>query len=129
MDTRIINNSFTYASFDNLVESTPKSTVTNINDTDDSFHSAVGENDTEPLIANMKTPELKVTNKTYRKALGCIKNRLTETPKLDLRHKLWRNMDDERVKKSINAGIENTPPFKDTPASAPPKLYRRHKYT
>lgn len=120
----MINNSLVFASQDNQIISTPTPLISN-NDTDDSFHSAIGENDTEPLIVNMNTD----VKKTYRKALGCIKNRLTETPKLDMRRKLWRNMDDERIKKGINAGIENTPPFKDTPASAPPKLCRRRKYT
>lgn len=105
--------------------STPSS-----NDTDESFHSAVGENDTEPLIVCMDiTTEAKRNKKTFRKALGCIKNHLNETPKMDMRRKLWRNMEEERAKKGGTKGIENTPPFRDITASAPPKLYRQRKFT
>lgn len=100
-------------------------------DSEDSFHSAVGENDSEPLMSGLITPDVKDKSKTLRKALGCINNRLSETPKSDMRRKLWRNMEEERVKKCVNLGVENTPPlpFNDITASAPPKLYRYRKYT
>lgn len=96
-------------------------------DTDDSFHSAVGENDTEPLLG---TGSSEKKSKAKRRALGCIKNHQVTTPKSDMRRKLWRNMKDERVKKGVNVGLENTPPlpFNDITASAPPKLCRR-KYS
>lgn len=127
-ETRINNELFENASCGSLVMSTP---ISNTCDTDDSFHSAVGENDFEPLISSTDTKVMKDNSKKNRRALGCIKNRLIETPKTDMRRKLWRNMEDERVKKGVNNGVENTPPlpFKDLTASAPPKLYRHRKYT
>lgn len=120
-ETRITNDSFVNASSGSLV-STPI-----VNDTDESFHSAISDNDSEPLIVNQKPKDTKKNNKKYRRALGCIKNQLTETPKADMRRKLWRNMEDERIKK----GVENTPPlpFKDLTASAPPKLYRNRNFS
>lgn len=123
-ETRITNDSFVNASPGDLM-STP--IVNRANDTDESFHSAMSENDIEPLIVKRNSKGTKENNKKYRRALGCIKNRLTETPKTDMRRKLWRNMEDERVKK----GVENTPPlpFKDLTASAPPKLYRNRKFS
>jgi len=126
-ETRIYNELFENAS-GNLLMSTP--IVSNNFDTDDSFHSAVGENDSEPLISSTDSKGVKDSKKN-RRALGCIKNRLIETPKTDLRRKLWRNMEDERVKKGINNGVENTPPlpFMDLTASAPPKLYRHRKFS
>lgn len=121
------NDLFDNSSLKNLGTSTP----VNINaiETDDSFHSAVGEDDTEPLIVNMDTTE--TNEKILRKALGCIQNRLVETPKAEMRRKLWRNMKDERIKKGVNIGLENTPPlpFNDITSSAPPKLYKHRKYT
>ncbi|CAH1709124.1 uncharacterized protein LOC114126589 [Aphis gossypii] len=127
-ETRINNELFENASCGSLVMSTP---ISNTCDTDDSFHSAVGENDFEPLISSTDTKVMKDSSKKNRRALGCIKNRLIETPKTDMRRKLWRNMEDERVKKGVNNGVENTPPlpFMDLTASAPPKLYRHRKYT
>lgn len=122
-ETRITSSLFANGPGD-LVTSTPSSC-----DTNDSFHSAVGENDMEPLIVSMDTSEAKSNKKTYRRALGCIKNRLNETPKTDMRRKLWRNMEEERAKKGGTKGIENTPPFRDITASAPPKLYRQRKFT
>lgn len=124
-ETRIINDSLADASSSDLMTTPP--TVHHTNDTDESFHSAVSENDIEPLIANLDTKDSKENNKKLRRALGCIKNRLIETPKTDMRRKLWRNMEDERIKK----GVENTPPlpFKDLTASAPPKLYRNRKFS
>lgn len=121
-ETRIINNSLGD-------QVSPISTVGNNIDTDDSFHSAVSDDDMELLIPNMTTPKLKENKFVYRRALGCIKNRLIETPKTDMRRKVWRNMEEERVKKGVTSGVENTPPFKDITASAPPKLYRYPKYT
>jgi len=126
-ETRITNDLFANAL--PVVNQTPSSPSDINGDTDDSFHSAVGENDKEPLINSMDTTEEKGNNKTFRRALGCIKNRLIETPKTDMRRKLWRNMEDERAKKVGKMGIENTPPFKDITASAPPKLYGRRKYS
>jgi len=127
-ETRINNELFENASSGNSLMSTP--ILINTCDTDDSFHSAVGENDLEHLIS-MDTKEVKEKSKINRRALGCIKNRLIETPKTDMRRKLWRNMEDERAKKGVNKGVENTPPipFKDLTASAPPKLYRHRKHT
>lgn len=122
-ETRITNDLF--ADSLPVVNQTPSDYT---NDTDDSFHSAVC-NDKELLINSMDTTEEKGNNKTFRRALGCIKNRLIETPKTDMRRKLWRNMEDERAKKIGKMGIENTPPFKDITASAPSKLYRRRKYS
>lgn len=121
-ETRIIK-SFSNHLLSDLVTSTP----TTNNDTDDSFYSALGESDEQPLIVSIETPEVK-HNKTSRRALGCIKNRMVETPDKDMRRKLWRNMEDERINKK---GVENTPPlpFKDITASAPPKLYRHRKFT
>lgn len=97
------------------------------NDTDDSFYSTLDDSDREPLINTMDSVD-KNNSTTFRRALGCIENRLIETPKTDMRRKLWRNMKDERVKKGVNVGHENTPPlpFNDITASAPPKLYRRN---
>ncbi|XP_050429053.1 uncharacterized protein LOC126838575 [Adelges cooleyi] len=123
---------------DSFIEMPPSDPVTStptqqndLADTDDSFHSAVGESDTDPLLNGLITPDVKDKTKSLRKALGCIQNRLSETPKSDLRRKLWRNMEEERVKKGVNIGAENTPPlpFNDITASAPPKLYRHRKYT
>jgi len=127
-ETRINNELFENASCGSLAMSTP---ISNTCDTDDSFHSAIGENDFEPLISSTNTKAMKDNSKKNRRALGCIKNRLIETPKTDMRRKLWRNMEDERVKKGVNNGVENTPPlpFMDLTASAPPKLYRHRKYT
>ncbi|XP_060843101.1 uncharacterized protein LOC132923257 [Rhopalosiphum padi] len=127
-ETRINNELFENTSSGSLIMSTP---ISNTCDTDDSFHSAVGENDFEPLINSKDTKVMKDSSKKNRRALGCIKNRLIETPKTDMRRKLWRNMEDERVKKGVNNGVENTPPlpFMDLTASAPPKLYRHRKYT
>lgn len=125
-ETRLNNELFVNTSTD-PVTSTPYTSVDSVG-TDDSFHSAVGENDIDPLITSLNTIKSKENNKTPRKALGCIKNRhLIETPKADMRRKLWRNMEDERIKQ----GGENTPPlpFKDLTASAPPKLYRYRKFT
>lgn len=105
------------------------STPTANNDTDDSFYSAFNDSDEQRLIVCKETPVTKQSGKTSRRALGCIKNRLIETPdNKDMRRKLWRNMEDERVNKK---GAENTPPlpFNDLTASAPPKLYRHRKYT
>ncbi|XP_060880281.1 uncharacterized protein LOC132952131 [Metopolophium dirhodum] len=128
-ETRINNEVFENALSGNLLMSSP--IVSNTFDTDDSFHSAVGENDIEPLISSTDSKGVKDSNKKNRRALGCIKNRLIETPKTDMRRKLWRNMEDERVKKGVNNGVENTPPlpFMDLTASAPPKLYRHRKFT
>lgn len=120
-ETRIANNLF-----NNQV--TPILTVDNV-DMDDSFHSAIGEDDMEFLIPNMTTPKAKENKLMHRRALGCIKNRQIETPKTDMRRKIWRNMEEERVKKGVNCNIENTPPFKEITASAPPKLCRQPKYT
>lgn len=127
-ETRINNELFENVSCGSLVMSTP---ISNTCDTDDSFHSAVGESDFEPLISNTDTKVMKDNSKKNRRALGSIKNCLIETPKTDMRRKLWRNIEDERVKKGVNNGIENTPPlpFMDLTASAPPKLYRHRKYT
>lgn len=124
-ETRINNELFVNASAYDPVTSTPYASPA---ETDDSFHSAVGENDTDPLITSLNVTKSKENCKTPRRALGCIKNRhLIETPKGDMRRKLWRNMEDERIKQ----GGENTPPlpFKDLTASAPPKLYRHRKFT
>ncbi|VVC33092.1 Hypothetical protein CINCED_3A000752 [Cinara cedri] len=121
-ETRLINN----LSCDQ-VKSIP--IVSSNTDTDDSFHSAVDDDDMELLIPNMTTPKVKKNKFIQRRALGCIKNRLIETPKTDMRRKVWRNMEEERVKKGVTNGVENTPPFKDITASAPPKLYRYPKYT
>lgn len=128
-ETRITVDSFISASPNGLMTSTP--TIGHSNETDDSFHSAMGDNDIEPLIVNVESPEVKGNSKTLRRALGCINNHFAETPKTDMRRKLWRNMNDERVKKGVNMGVENTPPlpFKDMTASAPPKLYRYRKHT
>jgi len=125
-ETRMTSDLFVNALPVNQMTSSPSG---NTNDTDDSFHSAVDENDKDPLIINMDITNEKENNKTFRKALGCIKNRLVETPKKDMRRKLWRNMEDERYKKVGKMGIENTPPFKDITASAPPKLYGHCKRT
>ncbi|XP_026810906.1 uncharacterized protein LOC113553935 [Rhopalosiphum maidis] len=127
-ETRINNELFENTLSGSLIMSTP---ISNTCDTDDSFHSAVGENDFEPLINSKDTKVMKDSSKKNRRALGCIKNRLIETPKTDMRRKLWRNMEDERVKNGVNNGVENTPPlpFMDLTASAPPKLYRPRKYT
>lgn len=97
------------------------------NDTDDSFYSTLDDSDREPLINTTDSAD-KNNSTTFRRALGCIENRLIETPKADMRRKQWRNMKDERVKKGVNVELENTPPlpFNDITASAPPKLYRRH---
>lgn len=127
-ETRIPGELFADVTPIRLAESSP--TVvgnTSTNDTDDSFHSAYGETDIDHLII-MNSTEVKGNTKKIRKALGCIKNRLVETPKTDMRRKLWRNVKDERVKKGVNTGLENTPPFNDITASAPPKLYRQ-RYT
>lgn len=123
-ETRITNNTFVNAS---PIELMLTPTVNRTNDTDESFHSAISDNDVEPLIANINSKDTKKNKKKFRRALGCIKNQLTETPKTDMRRKLWRNMEDERIKK----GVENTPPlpFKDLTASAPPKLYRNRKFS
>ena len=128
-ETRINNELFENALSENLLMSTP--ITSNACDTDDSFHSAVGENDHELLISSTDTKGGKDNSSKNRRALGCIKNRLIETPKTDMRRKLWRNMEDERVKKVGNNGVENTPPlpFMDLTASAPPKLYRNRKHT
>lgn len=126
-ETRIPVDLFANALPNGPATSTP--VVNYSNDTDDSFHSAVGDSDIEPLIS-MSCTEVK-DNKKNRRALGCIKNKLVETPNTtDMRRKLWRNMKDERVKKGVDVGLENTPPlpFNDITASAPPKLYRR-KFT
>lgn len=127
-ETKVKNDSFVNSYFKNPVTSTPN--TINVIESDDSFHSVIGEDDCEPLIVSMDTTEIK-ENKSFRKALGCIQNRLIETPKADMRRKLWRNMEDERLKKGVNFGHENTPPlpFKDITSSAPPKLYRHRKYT
>lgn len=127
-ETRITNDLFANALPADQISSLPSD---NTYDTDDSFHSAVGESDKEPLIVSMDTTETeeKENSKTLRRALGCIKNRLIETPKTDMRRKLWRNMEDERAKKIGKIGVENTPPFMDITASAPPKLYRHRKHT
>lgn len=126
-ETRIINNSLVNNSLGDQVSPIPS--VSNNIDTDDSFHSAVGDDDMELLIPNMTTPKLKENKFVHRRALGCIKNRQIETPKTDMRRKVWRNMEEERVKKGVTSGLENTPPFKDITASAPPKLCRYPKYT
>lgn len=130
-EARIVNKSIVNAlSSPSLITSTP--VISNV-DTDESFHSAVGENDTDPLIISSDAPEVKDNSMIIRrKALRCIKNRLVETPKsskVDMRRKLWRNMEDERMKKGANLGLENTPPlpFNDITSSAPPKLYRHGK--
>lgn len=121
-ETRITSSLFVNASSD-LATST-----SSCNDTDESFHSAVDENDTQPLIGCMDiTAETKGNRRSFRRALGCINNHLNETPKTDMRRKLWRNMEEERAKKGGTKGIENTPPFRDITASAPPKLYRQRK--
>lgn len=123
-ETRIPVDTFVDGS-PHMMASTP--VIGSHNDTDDSFHSAFGENDTEPLIG---TDSSEKKNNAKRRALGCIKNHQVRTPKPDMRRKLWRNMRDERVKKGVNVGLENTPPlpFNDITASAPSKLCRR-KYT
>ncbi|XP_050533941.1 uncharacterized protein LOC126901507 [Daktulosphaira vitifoliae] len=128
--SRIINDSFVELPLCEPVSSTP-TIVYDCMDTDDSFHSAVCENDNESMLSGLITPDVKDKSKTLRKALGCINNRLSETPKSDMRRKLWRNMEEERVKKGVNLGEENTPPlpFNDITASAPPKLYRYRKFT
>jgi len=129
-ETRMNNELFENALSGSPLMSTP--IVSNNFDTDDSFHSAVGENDNEPLINSTDSKGVKDSCKKNRRALGCIKNRqFIETPKTDMRRKLWRNMEDERVKKGVNNGVENTPPlpFMDLTASAPPKLYRHRKFT
>lgn len=101
--------------------------ISSPNDTDDSFYSTLDDSDREPLINSMDSADKNNSTK-FRKALGCIENRLIETPKADMRRKLWRNMKDERVRKGVNVELENTPPlpFNDITASAPPKLYRRN---
>lgn len=123
-ETRLNNELFINTLADDPVTSTPYASSA----TDDSFHSAIGENDTDPLISSLNITKPKENSNTPRRALGCIKNRhLNETPKTDMRRKLWRNMEDERIKQ----GGENTPPlpFKDLTASAPPKLYKYRKFT